>query len=206
MLAAFLGVQPKPGRTAPEAPPPLPAAASGAGVAPPPAQKLAQKLVQKLVQKPAQKSVPDRPEPDAPVPPHPVGSASAPDSAPAAQSKPVADAAAGKNDPVAATDTPHVAAAPASPVVTASVTPVRSHVKSGGRANPAATRRPAVQKADPQIRSVQLGLLAAGVYHGTVTGKDNAATTVAIQHYQEKLGHQPTGHLTPDEQKALTGG
>ncbi|AQS86743.1 hypothetical protein AA101099_0087 [Neoasaia chiangmaiensis NBRC 101099] len=72
---------------------------------------------------------------------------------------------------------------------------------------PAVVRHPPAKRvvADPAVHQVQLGLLAKGFYHGRVSGISNVATVQAIRHYQEKLGHQATGTLTPDEQNELAG-
>ncbi|GBQ67038.1 hypothetical protein AA103196_1581 [Ameyamaea chiangmaiensis NBRC 103196] len=89
------------------------------------------------------------------------------------------------------------------PKATVTTPASRAPVKPGHIVLPRHSETP---KGDPQTRALQLGLLAAGVYHGTVTGKDNLATANAVRLYQKKLGHPTTGQLTPDEQKALTGG
>lgn len=120
----------------------------------------------------------------------------------------------------AATASKTVKSAPTAPMVNAT-SPVDAHpapvkavpARAAVPASPSVkskpvvvVRRPDVVKSDPQMRAVQLGLLAAGVYHGTVTGKNNGATTSAVKLYQKRLGHPATGQLSQEEQKALTGG
>jgi len=102
-----------------------------------------------------------------------------------------------------ASATPPVDAHPAS--VKTMPAPVAAH-SSVANKHIVSARRPEVVKTDPQMRAVQLGLLAAGVYHGAVTGKSNGATTNAVKLYQQRLGHPSTGQLSQDEQKVLTGG
>lgn len=94
---------------------------------------------------------------------------------------------------------------PASPPAPAETSSTQPEAPAPKPPMPAPTHKH-VRKPSPEIRSEQLGLLAAGLYHGTISGFNTRATVNAARKYQKTLGHTVTGHLTPEEQKNLAGG
>ena len=113
---------------------------------------------------------------------------------------------------------PHQPAAPPQPLTLRPppvAPPLPGPVRAAARHTATARRRPshAAHKVDAPhrqfddvTRQVQVSLLARGLFMGRVSGTDGPSTHASIRHFQLLLGQPPTGHLSADEFKQLTGG
>ncbi|MGI9426657.1 MAG: peptidoglycan-binding domain-containing protein [Hyphomicrobiaceae bacterium] len=67
----------------------------------------------------------------------------------------------------------------------------------------ARTRKTSLRVRRAQRRGIQRQLKALGLYNGTLDGVFGDLTRQAIKDFQEKLGAETTGYLTPDQFKQL---
>jgi len=109
--------------------------------------------------------------------------------------------AAGQPAAALATGVTTAGAPPDHPVTVAeAASPAKASAANSGRHGPPGSR------VEREVRRIQVGLLARGLYGGRVDGIETGRMRAAVRHFQAELGHPATGHLTPEEKKQLAGG